>query len=316
MPVLSFNMPVFYWFIFGAFLSVSTASAQSLHFTFEGDSTTVPYLQDSLRGISGIEFVPASGEWHFVSDRGPHFVLTNLRTLRDFGDASHLTTLQRTPYWFESIRFDASGDVFFFADEYRQVTSVSVGRRSTNEQRVLLKVPLPADNKGIEGLAITPAGALWVAPEAGWEGEASLSRDTITFFRYRSPLSADPKVERFRYPIKRCLFAQKEERYNGISEILAVDETRLLVLERCYDASPSQRRVTANLFLATVDSVTHTLTKTLAFDFNSQFPGPVCNLEGMTWLDAQQQTLVLMADDNFSSGKTQRNQLIFLKRRE
>lgn len=307
-------MHAFYWFIWGTFLSLSTASAQSLRFTFDGDSTTVPYLQDSLRGISGIEFVPASSEWHFVSDRGPHFVLTNLRTLRDFGDASHLTAIQRTPYWFESIRFDASGDVFFFADEYKNITSVFVGRRSTNEQRVLLKVPLPADNKGIEGLAVTPAGALWVAPESGWEGEASLSQDTITFFRYKSPLSADPTVERFRYPIVRCLFAQKEERYNGISEILAVDETRLLVLERCYDAS--QRRVTANLFLATVDESTHTLIKTPAFDFNSQFPGTVCNLEGMTWLDAEKQTLVIMADDNFSSSKTQRNQLIFLKRSE
>ena len=177
----------------------------------------------------------------------------------------------------------------------------------------MLKVPLPGPNKGLEGLALTSTGALWVAPEAGWEGETRMSQDTITFFRYPNPLASDPVVERYAYPINRCPFAQGEERIGGISEIVAVDETRLLVLERCYDAS--QKRVTANLYLATPNEKTHTLQKELAFDFNRQFPGTVCNLEAMAWADEQHTSLVLMADDNFRVNKTLRNQVIVLKRR-
>ena len=305
---------VVYLLFLSALMPSTVTYGQLFRFSFDGDSITVPYLHDSLRGISGIDYVPALNEWHMVSDRGPHFTFTNLRTLRDFSDPSRLTNIQRTPYWHESIRFDATGTYFFFAEEYKHVTSVVVGRRDNSERKVLLSIPLPEDNKGIEGLAVSPSGALWVAPEAGWEGEANLTQDTVTFFRFQRPLDADRVAERFRYPITRYPLAENGERFGGISEILSVDDNTLLVLERCY--IKSQQQVVAKLYLATISPDTKTLTRTLAFDFNSQFPGPVCNLECMAWLDAQQQTLVLMADDNFSRSKTQRNQLIFLKRKE
>lgn len=274
----------------------------------------MPFVQDSLRGISGLEIVPSTGEWHLVSDRGWHFTFSSIRTIRDLGDSTHLKTAQKTPYWFESIRFNSRTGTYFWTDEHEYITSVQYGKTIRDSvAKVLLKIPLPSPNKGLEGLALMPSGALWVAPEAGWEGETRMSQDTITFFRYPNPLASHPIVERYTYPINRCPFTQGEERVGGISEIVAVDETRLLVLERCYDAA--QKRVTANLYLATPDSLTHTLRKELAFDFNRQFPGTVCNLEAMAWLDEQHQTLVIMADDNFRRSKTLRNQVIVLKRR-
>ncbi|QMW02982.1 esterase-like activity of phytase family protein [Spirosoma foliorum] len=297
------------------FLTLGGAAfGQSLQFTFEGDSLTLPLVRDSLRGISGLEIVPSTGEWHFVSDRGWHFVFTNIKTIRDLRDDSHLKLAQKTPFWFESIRYNTQSSTYFWTDEHEFVTSVLYGKavRDSTSQ-ILLKIPLAAPNKGLEGLAMTSTGALWVAPEAGWEGETRISQDTITFFRYPNPLAADPVVERFAYPINRCTFAQGEERVGGISEILAIDDQRVLVLERCYDAS--QKRVTANLYIATPNEQTHTLTKELAFDFNRQFPGNVCNLEAMAWADEQHQTLVLMADDNFKQNRTLRNQVIVLRKR-
>ncbi|SOD90648.1 esterase-like activity of phytase family protein [Spirosoma fluviale] len=295
-------------------LAYSTVHGQGVSFTFEGDSITMPFVRDSLRGISGLEIVPTTGEWHLVSDRGWHFTFTNIRTIRDLGDKTRLKAAQKTPYWFESTRYDARTGTYFWTDEHEHVTSVQYGKVMRDSvAQVLLKLPLPSPNKGLEGLAVMPSGALWLAPEAGWEGETRLTQDTITFFRYPNPLATDPVVERYRYPIDRCPFAQGEERTGGISEILAVDDTRLLVLERCYDNE--QKRVTANLYLATPDQATHTLRKELAFNFNSQFPGSVCNLEAMAWADESHQTLVLMADDNFRVNKTLRNQVIVLKRR-
>ncbi|GAB4009677.1 hypothetical protein GCM10028808_18880 [Spirosoma migulaei] len=287
---------------------------QSLQFSFEGDSLTMPFVQDSLRGISGLEIIPATGEWHLVSDRGWHFIFSNIRSIRDLGDSSHLKLAQKNPFWFESVRYDARTSTYFWTDEHEFVTSVLYGKSvHDSASQVLLKIPVPAPNKGLEGLAVTSSGALWVVPEAGWEGETLMNQDTITFFRYPNPLASDPIVERFAYPINRCAFAQGEERVGGISEILAIDDQRVLVLERCYDAS--QKRVTANVYVATPNEKTHTLTKELAFDFNRQFPGNICNLEAMAWADEQHQTLVLMADDNFRRNKTLRNQVIVLRKR-
>ena len=298
-----------------AFLfTTNNAPGQSIRFVFEGDSTTLPFVRDSLRGISGMEVVPTSGEWHLVSDRGWHFVFTNIRTLRDLSDSTNLKRVEKTPYWFEAIRYNPQNGAYFWADEHEFVTSLLSGktvRDSANQ--IVLKMPLPGPNKGLEGLALTPSGALWVAPEAGWEGQTQLQQDTISFYHYANPLAPDPAVERFAYPIDRCTFAQNEERLGGISEILAIDETRLLVLERCYDAS--QKRVTAHLYVATTNDQSHTLTKEIAFDFNHQFPGTVCNLEAMAWTDDTHQTLILMADDNFRQNLTLRNQVIMLKRK-
>ncbi|MFD2935545.1 esterase-like activity of phytase family protein [Spirosoma flavum] len=296
------------------FLVMANAvSGQKLRFIFEGDSMTIPLVHDSLRGISGLDIVPTTGEWHLVSDRGWHFTFNNIRTIRDLSDSSRLKMSQKTPFWFEGVRYDVKTGTYFWADEHEFVTSVQYGKTIRDSAaQVLLKMPLPGPNKGLVGLALTPSGTLWIAPEAGWEGETRMSQDTITFFRYPNPRAADPVVERFSYPINRCAFAQGEERLGGISEILAVDDTQILVLERCYDAS--QKRVTANLYLATLDETTHRLRKELAFDFNRQFPGTVCNLEAVAWADAQKQTLVLIADDNFRRSKTLRNQVIVLRR--
>ena len=295
-------------------LPIISAPGQSIRFAFEGDSLTLPFVRDSLRGISGLEIVPATGEWHLVSDRGWHFTFTNLKTVRDLGDSTHLKRVKKTPFWFEAIRYHSQTGTYFWTDEHEFNTSLLTGKavRDTASQ-LLLKMPLPGPNKGLEGIAITPLGVLWVAPEAGWEGQTRLQQDTISFFRYADPLAADSTVERVAYPIDRCAFAQGDERLGGISEILAIDETRLLVLERCYDAAKKQ--LITRLYAATLNEQTHTFTKEIAFDFNRQFPGTICNLEAMAWTDTTRQTLVLMADDNFKRSSTLRNQVIVLKRR-
>ncbi|SFE22099.1 Esterase-like activity of phytase [Spirosoma endophyticum] len=301
-------------FLLAFSLTARFASGQRIEFTFEGDSTTIPLVSDSLRGISGLEIVPTTGEWHFVSDRGWHFIFKNIRNIRDLGDKSRLKLAQKTPFWFEGVRYNAQATTYFWTDEHEFTTSLLYGKSiSDTANKVLLKMPLPGPNKGLEGIALTSSGALWVAPEAGWEGETRMNQDTITFFRYPDPLSPDPVIERYKYPINRCPFTQGEELLGGISEIVAVDDKRVLVLERCYDAGKKQ--VTANLYVATPDEATHTLTKELAFDFTRQFSGITCNLEAMAWADEAKQTLVLVADDNFRRNRTLRNQVIVLHRR-
>lgn len=308
------------------FLTIQLARAQ----TFEPIGAPI-YLDasriESLHGLSGIEYIPQRDEWVLVSDRHRVFEYRGVRNFAEFGDPARLKIPpRRSSGWFEAVRYDAAHDVYFFATESDHVTAVRYSYRRVNPDsaHTLLRIPLPFDNKGVEGLALTPTGYLWVAPEAGWEGEVSLNGcPAVHFFRYQTPLATDPSSdddplpERFSYPIDRFPGAAFEsDRYGGISEILAVDDTHLLVLERAFFRNPD--RVSARIYRATIQEATQSFTKEIAFDFDAAYARnvPPANVEGLAWGPLQpdgKRTLLVLADDNFKNSTTLRNQLIVLK---
>lgn len=308
------------------FLLAHLASAQTFELLGEPiylDGSRI----DSLHGLSGIEYVPARDEWMLVSDRHWTFEYRSLTTFADFGDPARLKTPpRRSSGWFEAVRYDAAHDAWFFATESKNVTSVgySYGHIDPANAHTLLRIPLPFDNKGVEGLALTPAGHLWIAPEAGWEGEISANDSAaVRFFRYQTPLARDiasdddPQPERFGYPLDRFPGAAFEsDRYGGISEILAVDDTHLLVLERAYFRDPD--RVSGRIYRATIHENTRSITKEIAFDFDRELKGkfPLANAEGLAWGPPQpngKRTLLVLSDDNFKNSATLKNQLMVLK---
>ena len=100
---------------------------------------------------------------------------------------------------------------------------------------------------------------------------------------------------------------------NGVSEILALTETSLLVLERSYAVG---RGNTVRLYEASTEQASDVLgmaslkggrfapaTKRLVLDFAALGLPKIDNLEGMSWgpvLPNGNRTLVLVSDDNFS----------------
>jgi hypothetical protein len=164
-------------------------------------------------------------------------------------------------------------------------------------------MPAPSTNKGIEALALTPT-YLWVAPEAGSVEEARTDNTLVHFYRYRKAGDRVVFDAEFEYDIDRNVCPG--EALGGISEIIAVpgDETRLLVLERCYQ----KPTVTVKLYEARLDEQAKRLIKFSdkpAFDFNS-LPGfRPDNLESMTWGEDSngKKILVVMSDDNNSKGQ-------------
>jgi hypothetical protein len=290
-----------------------------------GDIAILKTINENFHGISAIEYLPGTGEWYLGSDRGHYFKFTNCRNVQDF-TADNMAPEVNTGYYYESIRYDALHKIYYFSEEKEYYTAVYWVRENLKSQpSQLLQIPLPADNKGIEGLAVTPSGALWIAPEAGWKNETDIEKDTIHFLRYKNPTpkTGIPDYERFKFPITRFRAALKSDRPGGISEILAVDETHLLVLERAYYNTSDQVR--AFLWNVTVDEQNMELVKgTLAFDFANV--DDLCNIEGMCWGDAEKKTLFIMADDNFYNDKkipgteryqkpTLRSQMIVLRRK-
>jgi hypothetical protein len=281
-------------------------------------------------GISGIENLGASN-WVLVSDRGYYFNCNNCSTITDFQLKINQKQGVKTEHWFESVRYHAPTKTYFYSSEYeednvshtgvyRSTGSIDPHYDSNGAGSIFHLDHLPAPNKGIEAIALTPSGKLWIAPEAGWEGEIGMTHNYIKFYRYGNPLENKEKVE-FKYPIRRFpegLYA--DDRPGGIAEIIAIDETHLLVLERCYVACP-QERVIAFLRNVTVDEENRTLIigPDDAFNLNT-IPG-LCNVEGMAWGDESKSTLYIIADDGFglfhnnlNDKPTLKNQLILLRK--
>ena len=314
-----------------ALIAFQTCFAQTLRFEYK-DADLLPQRPDSrFHSISGIEAIPSLNQWHLVSDRGAYFIFKNIRNIRDFGLAADTVFAVKTNFWFESIRYDAHSKLFFFAVENdskpgainRDSTtyvaySADILKLTSATDFLIPPLPLPADNKGIEAIAITPLRNVWVAPEAGWKYEAHKDTTNVHFLKFSEGNSGNSTPEQFSYPIDRsgCPNSLKEK-VGGIAELLSWDENRLLVLERCYDNGPGgSKKVKAKLWVATVDGQNLRKEPEPAFDFSTQLPFPVDNLEGMAFWptpDGAKKQILFISDDNADAHPNQRTQLILLE---
>lgn len=304
------------------------ATGQSLEFTYKNSDILGQRPESKFHSISAIEFLRERNEWHLASDRGQYFIFKNIKLIQDFGLAADSVFTQKTKFWIESLRYDSMRKNFIFSVEneyhptpansdtttYAAIVS-SVTQPDAPLSYLLPPIPLPTDNKGIEAITLTPKGCIWIAPEAGWTGQAHTDSTRIHFLRFTPTKSGGFERQQFYYSItrKECPFSRTEN-VGGISEILSVDEQRLLVIEKCFDdGSGGSRKVKAKLWLATVNGNTLVKSQTPAFDF-STLPFKVDNVEGMSWWpygNTTKRQLLLITDDNANA--VQRTQLILLE---
>ncbi|WP_164851379.1 esterase-like activity of phytase family protein [Larkinella soli] len=288
-------------------------SGQAITFSFR-DFITLPRSRN-LHGISGMEYIASRKEWLLAGDRGALHRYSDLDRLSDW--ACRPDSVAPTGLFLEAIRYDPVADTHYFAVENDRESFVGfrrggLPRPGEGFERLPLPHPMPdpSTNKGIEALALTDR-YLWVAPEAGSQEEARPDRTEIHFYRYRKTDAGLTLDGEFAYEIDRNVCAN--EALGGISEIIAVpgDETRLLVLERCYQ----RPTVTVRLYEVTIDEAARRLVKRKdrpAFDFNVPGFRPD-NLEGMAWGEDEngRKILYLVSDDNL--GKSQWTQIIQLE---
>lgn len=305
-------------------------NAQTLKFTFS-DSTFLPMKPTGqLHGVSAIEYVSSKKQWHLATDRGAYFVFDSIKTIRDFEKSEKTVMPKYTNFWFESVRFDQHNGRFFYAieNDYKPIwentdttTYVSYAEsyppKEAHPAYLIAPIPLPADNKGIESMAVTDSGNVWVAPEAGWAGETEVGNDTIHFLKFVKTNSIYQQPVSFSYVIDRggCPNSTTEKR-GGISEILSVNENQLLVLERCFDnGDGGTNRIKAKLWQVTVDGLNLKKDSEPAFDFNAGLPFQPDNLEGMAWWPSEngKRKLIVVTDDNPGLKNKQRTQLILLE---
>lgn len=312
------NLPGLLFSLFGLAFTFPTHS-QTVSFTLK-DYLTLPRSRN-LHNISGIEYISERQEWQLAEDRGAYHLFRTIHQLSDWvcePDSSFQTGL-----FLEAVRYDPALDTYFFAVENEKESYVGFKRHSLPQpgdaiQRLTLPhaMPIPQKNKGIEGLAITPQ-YLWVAPEAGSREEARVDHPLIHFYRYKKSNGSVVFDAEFSYEIDRNVCpSDSNEALGGVSEIISVpgDETRLLVLERCYEKTT--KAVTVKLYEAQVDEARRQLLKRKdkpAFDFNGRNGFRPDNLESMAWgedVDGRKM-LVVMSDDN--TGKNQWTQVVLLE---
>lgn len=213
-------------------------------------------------------------------------------------------------------------------------------RRIDRRGQVIAQIPLPAnlrldpagargtrDNGTIEGLAFTPDGALWLAMEMPLVEDGLPANDDqsapVRFTRLRDGVPA----QQFAYqPDTVVAAARGRDGDNGVTEILAIDAWRILVLERSgAKHADGTYRFHCRLYLADFTVATDVAavnslrgatltpaTKRLLLDFD-RLPSNPGNLEAMTWWPVGARDHLLIANDNnFVAGDSTRLLLLSL----
>lgn len=235
----------------------------------------------------------------------------------------------------ETIRYDPRDASIWYASEgSRKLGLDPFVRHARADGAYLETLPTPAmfrvsaretgsrNNLSFEGLSFAPDGdSLWLGMEAPLYQDGDLATPEHGAVSRITRLARDGRVlAQFAYPLDAVQGRPAPGRFadNGMSELLAVDDRRLLTLERSgvQDAAgvfafhirlyrvdtggASDVRDVAALRGAAYTPVA----KRLLLDLNAAGLSRVDNLEGISWgpkLANGHDTLVLVSDDNFSA---------------
>lgn len=314
------------------------------------------FQQTTVGGLSGIDYDPRTGQWLLISDdRSDHgparwytarleydgqrftgATLTGMTALRQADGAPYSSRLRggRVPDA-ETVRIDPlDGSVWYASEGDRVLMLDPVVRQTAKDGRLLGEVPTspmfqvrlfghqgPRNNLSYEGLTFAADGqSLWVAMEGPLvqDGEPPTPQ-AGALARFTQYDRGGKLLRQVAYPIDPIPARPGAGRYadNGVSEILALDAARLLVLERsavqASDGSFSNyvRLYVADLTQATdvaslaslADAKVQATAKRLVLDLNTLGLARLDNFEGLAWgpkLANGNDTLVLVSDDNFN----------------
>jgi hypothetical protein len=158
-------------------------------------------------------------------------------------------------------------------------------------------------NLAFEGLSFSPDGRwLWLAMEAPLVEDGPVSSVAAGGVTRITKMDRDGHVAaQYRYRLDPIQDAPVRRGDNGISEILTLDDHRLLVLERS-GVEDGQGRFTFHCRLYVVDTRKAVLDKRLVLNLDRLEGRGNANLEAMAWGPdvSGRRTLVLFADDNFN----------------
>jgi len=310
----------------------------------------------AVGGISGLDHDRRRDAWLLISDDKSDHGAARLYSLRlSFDPRSGLTLRGMAPVILRDSagrpfpppgtgREAVDGEAIRFAPDGRHILWASEGDARDGfgpalrigdrhgRTRAIMRLPPPLrddgrPNRTIEGLSYAPDGPVWAAMEGPLLHDGPPSTATrsavVRFARFQR--GTPPR--QYGYPIDPIIH-QRPGRLadNGVSDILAVGDTRLLVLERSGEQQGDGRfAFHCRLYLADFrhardvtasglpDGSDGIATKRLLIDFDRLMPEGSGNLEAMGWWPGRRGRWLLLANDNnFADGTASRLMLVAL----
>ncbi|MBT0567485.1 esterase-like activity of phytase family protein [Williamsia sp. CHRR-6] len=197
----------------------------------------------------------------------------------------------------------------------RQITPLGLYVREIGLPRAFTPGPRHGldSNRGLEGLSVTPGGSVVAMTEWALKQDGG-GPTTAAGTRSRLLITGAKGTSQYVYRTDPLSPRASKGTDNGVSEVLAVNATEFLVLERGYD--PATRRNSVKIYIATTRGATNVngvdtlsgretpMAKRLVFDFAPLMLLRPDNVEGMTFgpmLEGKRRSLVLISDDNFNN---------------
>lgn len=294
-------------------------------------------------GLSGIDYDPVRKTYVVISDdtaehgssrfyearialRAARMTITATRPLRN--DSGVLFPLKNTGEHAdgESIRVDPVTGYRLWSSEGNINGGIAPALRWADPDGAFRsRFPLPdgllrgvRHNYAYEGVTFTPDGDVWIVTEAPTTQDGPLPNADAGAVTRLTRLDRFGAIERqVAYPIDPVWKATPGKRFElGVSEILWLDDDRLLVLERAgVEIAGTHWGFHTRLYLADLskagdvsdtaslsDAGVPLASKTLLIDFDATPGGAVGNVEGMAWAPEGlfgAKRLVFVTDNNF-----------------
>lgn len=183
----------------------------------------------------------------------------------------------------------------------------------------------PRGNLGFEGLSLSTDGeTLWLAMESAMLQDGPTASAAAGSVARLTHLARDGKLlGQYAYPIGPIPLPTTPGKFadNGVTEILALDARRLLVIERA--AAQDAAGMFSNVIrlyeadIAGADDISgiaalagaayRPMAKRLVADLGALYGARIDNIEGVTWgppLADGRRTLIFVSDDNFNPAQT------------
>jgi endonuclease/exonuclease/phosphatase family metal-dependent hydrolase len=342
------------------FVQASAAFDLGLQFLAEATLAGDLEVDDTLvGGLSGLTYDPGCDLYYAISDDRGHFAASRFYTLRVQADGDNVavdviasttlrdldgTVFDRGDLDPEALAFHHDGSLFVGSEGIPHRGIPPLVGRFTLDGRMLGAVPLPEhylaidggsrgvrDNLGFEGVGLSPGGdLLFVAAE-----NALLQDGPAADLQTGSPtrllvidLATGRAVGEYLYHVEPVPDQPRPAtafNTNGISEILALDGWRLLVVERSFSVGVGNR---IRIYLVDLEGAENYLGAENLREVGGRPPVPLAkvlvadlgelgikpdNIEGMTLgpaLADGRRMLVMIADNNFQPS-VQANQILF-----
>ena len=288
------------------FSLISQSFSQNIDTLIFSDYKIIPlhykFQNTVVEEISGITYAGTPGKYFLLpqSDYNPHYFLCTIKEHNNqiYWYLDSVITINAKNFDGESIRLNKKTNEVFLTEELKKQSYLKKTNAAGNLKIVLQSDSSQKFNRGWEGMDF----------DSSFENifislEQSHNKPITHILKYNI---SSGKIDTLKYTLDILPHDTKND--NGITEILYVNETTLLVLER--DWQKSTNHTSIRVYKCNIDYAKKDVLKTKCLvNFDNLHFKPD-NVEGMTF-NANHTRIIFVTDDNKS--KHQQTQIICFK---